>query len=206
MAVDPGVDFSNNNQESQQSSAAVNQAMLVKLVEGLESELLKIKDKVYCLEEKVTFLEKENKQLANMEHAIKDFFYKTESFNEFMFNYVKNYEVLLDGLKGYKAENFAIFKNYKDFLNFKKNKNYQERPQPFNPVQQQQPFNPGQHSYPSSGFWQGNQPFNAGSQNFGQYSAQVHQAASMLMGIAGFKLDFKKAIALVEAALKEANK
>lgn len=197
MAVDPGVDFSNNNQESQQPNAAVNQATLVKLVEGLESELLKIKDKVYCLEEKVTFLEKENKQLANMEHAIKDFFYKTESFNEFMFNYVKNYEILLDGLKGYKAENFAIFKNYKDFLNFKKNKNYQKR---------SQPFNPGQHSYPSSGFWQGNQPFNTGSQNFGQYSTQVHQAASMLMGIAGFNLDFKKAIALVEAALKEANK
>ena len=182
MAVDPGVDFSDNNQESQQPNAAVNQATLVKLVEGLESELLKIKDKVYCLEEKITFLEKENKQLENMWNVVKTFFYDTESFNEFMFNYVKNYEFLLNGLKGYKAENLTIFKNYKDFLIFKRTKNYQEQPQPFNPVQQQ-PFNPGQHSYPSSGFWQGSQQFNTGSQNFGDYNNQYNNSDPDYMAV-----------------------
>ena len=185
MAVDPGtgMSFNNNDQESQQSGAPVKRAALANLVEGLESELLKIKDKVYCLEEKITFLEKENKQLENMWNVVKTFFYDTESFNEFMFNNYKNYEYLLDGLKGYKAaENLAIFRSYKDLLNFKRNKNYQERPQPFNPVQQQ-PFNPGQHSYPSSGFWQGSQPFNTGSQNFGDFNNQYNNSDPDYMAV-----------------------
>jgi hypothetical protein len=44
-------------------------------------------------------------------------------------------------------------------------------------------FNPGQHSYPSSGFWQGSQSFNAGSQNFGDYNNQYNNSDPDYMSV-----------------------
>ena len=202
MAVDPGTGFNNNNQDRDMATTVtlgVRMAALVKLVDDLESKLM----------EKINFLEEQNQQFVNMEHTFKSFIYDTESFNDFMFVNVKNYEYLLTGLKGFKpTENLDLFRSYKDYLDVKRNKGYQNYQQHFNPGYQQpfNPFNLGQHPHLKPGVWQGSRPVNTGSQNFGQFSTQAQQAANTLMAIAGLNLDFEKAMALVEAALKEANK